>query len=141
MKNIIETMTNLVEKKVEHYKSDFYDHDLKTLENPEYNNYIWILRDSGTWLFPEDEASNIYSYCLKYDNSVIGFYKLDIKADTITLIKDPQPLKRFEIIYKNSNNVFLSHCSKIDAKSIEKCNLLAAKYMQPEYDYFEVKAV
>lgn len=133
---IIEKMTELVEKNTKYYKSDFYDHDLKQLESATDNNYIWILRTSGTWLFPENESSNIYEYCLT-DSSVIAYYKLDLKKDTLKAFK-PQPLKHYTVIYKNSDNVFIQHKTVIPALNLECAHVLAQKMMDSNYNYFEI---
>lgn len=134
----IEKMTMLVEKYVKHYKSDFYDHDLKNIEANK--NYIWILRDSGTWMFEKEKASTIYSYCLDHDESVIAFYEVDTRTGKVEKIVNPAPLQKFEVIYKNSNNVFMNRKLHIDAWDKGKCEMLARDYMPEEYDHFQIIA-
>lgn len=44
--NLIKKATKIVEDFMTIFKSDFYEHDLKTFN--ESNNFIWSLRQSGT---------------------------------------------------------------------------------------------
>ena len=57
---LLPVMTTIVEWMVNHYKSDFYDYDVATLikaatekEKEDVTSFIWLIRDSGTWLLPE----------------------------------------------------------------------------------------
>ena len=63
----------IVDSKVKYYQSDFYRHDNIILQdNPE--TFIWIVRESGTWLFTSkhpfaENAVNAYT-----DNDDYYFY-------------------------------------------------------------------
>ncbi len=49
MDEVLNQMQILVEKNVEHYKSDFYEHDISFYNGLENNSrFIWIVRNSGT---------------------------------------------------------------------------------------------
>ena len=57
--NVLDVMTDLVEKHVLFYKSDYYEHDIHTIQNTVGKSriadrrFLWLLRRYGTRLFRE----------------------------------------------------------------------------------------
>ncbi|MEK6190632.1 MAG: hypothetical protein N2A99_06550 [Carnobacterium alterfunditum] len=95
-KNFITEMMNIVEKKVKHYKADFYIHDIQKLHKSPENSLIWIIRDSGTHYidldspvaYSDDTSANMdYFQTLVKMNRIIGFYLVDRKENTLQKIK------------------------------------------------------
>ena len=88
-KELLNKMENIVKRYVKHYKSDFYDYDLHELKKENEKKYVWIVRESGTFLLdigklknPEKENDGtriIYNYYLD-DNR---YYKVDLKKGSI----------------------------------------------------------
>ena len=54
--NVLETMSSVVEWRVELYKSDFYSHDWDVIEGLKPSEFVWFVRNTGTHLVlpPED---------------------------------------------------------------------------------------
>lgn len=141
MKNrTLELMAEIVEKKVKHYKSDFYEHDTKSIMENEAGKFIWIVRECGTWIFKDEEISNTYSYYLEDKN--VDFYSVDTTTATVKKIpfNKREHLKHFRAIYKCSNNVFLQRKMEIDARDKQAAEKLAEKWMPEGYEYFEIYA-
>lgn len=68
-KELIDTMTGIVEKNVRFYKSDFYDYDKVNIEEKYLSDFraAWIIRDSGTYLikitnscYPDTDINAVY---------------------------------------------------------------------------------
>jgi len=55
--DLLDLMTKVTEGHVKHYKSDFYQFDvpkfMETAKSGETVSYIWLVRESGTWLLSE----------------------------------------------------------------------------------------
>lgn len=47
---VIEKMTKIALKKIKHYFTDFTKFDIPELVEAGGTNYIWLVRDTGTWL-------------------------------------------------------------------------------------------
>lgn len=57
---IINKMSRLVNRTVKHYKTDFTDYDIKTIEKAESEkaaSFLWILRECGTFLLSYDQET------------------------------------------------------------------------------------
>ena len=54
-------MENRVKREVKHYKEDFYQYDREQLNRRDREDdtfrLVWMTRNSGTWMFAEDDTS------------------------------------------------------------------------------------
>jgi len=118
MKELIEIMTEIVEKNVKNYKSDFYQHDIKHLTQYEEHPYveysdklIWITRESGTFLF------SVVEKLLRPDEKVIDndliTYKQHFNCEAGRLSE-----YRLKMYYGDSFEVWLIDKKKKTLKSI-----------------------
>lgn len=94
-KNVLTEMMHIVEKKVKHYKADFYIHDVQILHRNEKDLYIWVIRDSGTHFinldspvtYSDGECANLnYFNSLSRMNKLIGIYLVDRENDSLQKI-------------------------------------------------------
>ena len=46
--NVIETMATIVEKRVQLYKSDFYEWDMQLIDELHPREFVWLVRPTGT---------------------------------------------------------------------------------------------
>ena len=79
--SLIRKMTAELEKHCHYYKSDFYNYDIKTVANMRpYDDCIWLIRDTGTYLLPDPEmippvlASDNYLYFANIYMDASGYY-------------------------------------------------------------------
>lgn len=137
---VLEQMTAIVEKSVKHYKTDFYDYDMKDIKDGKSDKYIWIVRDCGTWLSASENISNTYSYYL--DDKSVAYYEIDMKRGTVKKIPfgKRERIKTFSVNYYHSQNVFMRREIKLDARNKEAAERMAANYMPEGYEYFVVFA-
>ena len=52
----------IAKKRVNHYLTDFYNYDKPIIERQEKAEYIWIVRECGTWLYRWEDAGEIHDY-------------------------------------------------------------------------------
>ena len=55
----IGVMRAIVEVRVENYKSDFYRHDIEWMKEKPDTPFIWIVRESGTHIYPFSKAIDL----------------------------------------------------------------------------------
>lgn len=48
--NVLKKMGEIAEKRVKHYKCDFYDYDLPWIKRDKPGEFVWMVRESGTHL-------------------------------------------------------------------------------------------
>lgn len=110
--DFIQALENIVNKFVNHYKSDFYDYDITKLQENNASHeatdkkLTFIVRDCGTWLIYTDDiskpgtgANTIYNYYLPGgpDNPKRNpnkYYELNLFDYSITPIKFDENGKR-----------------------------------------------
>lgn len=57
---LLGAMERAARRKVKFYFTDFTEHDLPRIMEAEPGSaFVWLLRNTGTWLFQADDASNI----------------------------------------------------------------------------------
>ena len=57
---LLEAMERAARRKVKHYFSDFTEYDVNTISGAERGSaFVWLLRNSGTYLFPADYCDGI----------------------------------------------------------------------------------
>ena len=134
----LDLMQQIVEKKVKHYKTDFYDYDVTRIREGGSEQYVWIVRESGTFLCKFSEVSNIYDYYV--DNRSVDFYLVNTENATITKIPfaEREHLDSFQVIYKCRDDVFAHFATTISARDKTACEHLAGKWMPDGYDHFEI---
>lgn len=108
MENIINQMAKIVEKKVKCNCSDFYKWDIEKLNERTDDNYIFIVRECGTFLLSlkalkeNENIQNIYNYCYEENENSKSrikphkFYMVNIKKGTVKPFK--KVVKLSEII-------------------------------------------
>jgi len=84
--NVLKTMAGIVEKRVELYKEDFYEHDLKFLLEKEPTEFAWMVRETGTHLMADTEAERVggdsWMHCYEvFKRSNKWFYHVRLRAD------------------------------------------------------------
>lgn len=64
---ILQKMTDTVEAVCEAYKSDFYEYDVQTIsEMKPYDERIWLVRDTGTYMPMDPEMVKMMITCSRY---------------------------------------------------------------------------
>ena len=56
--NVLAKMQELTEKHVKLYKTDFYDYDRPRIERKQPQEFVWMIRDTGTHLLFARELEN-----------------------------------------------------------------------------------
>lgn len=81
---VIGKMTEIALKKIKHYFTDFTKYDIPMLVESGGANYIWLVRDTGTWLINVDSQEKIDWHLLesmiKYSDEA---YWINLEAGTI----------------------------------------------------------
>ena len=81
---LIYKMSNIVKRHVKHYKTDFTILDITKIDNiineKAYGEYLWSVRDCGTWLIDADdtERKNLFNNVYGKDHR---WYTLTYTAD------------------------------------------------------------
>ena len=57
-----------------HFTDDLHKHDRLELYRNEYREFIWILRECGTWLIPNQDARDILKYCLSGGENYLYYH-------------------------------------------------------------------
>lgn len=85
---VIGKMTDIALKKIKHYFTDFTKYDIPILVESGGINYIWLIRDTGTWLSNIDSQEKIDWHLLE---SMITYsdeaYWVNLEAGTVKQIK------------------------------------------------------
>ena len=100
MQKIIEKMAEIVEKRIKHYKDDFYKYDIESLNSGESSVYVWAVRSCGTWLMTAENLKNgnskemyesLYnsnvSALQRGDKRIHKFFIVDIKNQTVKEVR------------------------------------------------------
>jgi len=92
-KELIGKMEKHVKRVLENFASDFYDHDVKEIEEyakeAEPPKLLWSIRESGTWLIPliPEQEERIEQIKEQYkDHRVIEYFIVDVKKGTLKKI-------------------------------------------------------
>ena len=80
---IIQTMAQIVEKKVKLYKSDFYKFDIRQMFRIGGDSeFVWFVRDTGTHLLSDDDDEHVWNkYYPMYKSCNDWFYHVKMHAD------------------------------------------------------------
>lgn len=101
-KILFDEMSKIVEKNVKYYKTDFYNIDVKSIENYDSNEFLWIVRESGTLILNINnlkyERSCDYISFLYYKETDVKLYKVNLQT---LKIKQLDYLKTFEKVIEN----------------------------------------
>lgn len=83
LEEVIGKMTDIALKKVKHYFTDFTKFDIPELVESGGANYVWLVRDTGTWLI---NVSMGYPN-LQLFEAMIGYsdeaYWINLEAGTV----------------------------------------------------------
>lgn len=82
---VIGKMTDIALEKIKHYFTDFTIYDIPTLVKSGGISYIWLVRDTGTWLIDIDHVGNAASCelletVIKYSDKA---YWINLEAGTV----------------------------------------------------------
>ena len=84
-KILFDKMAAIVEKHIKNYKTDFYETDIKIIDKYEYDEFFWIVRESGTQFLNINHLKYINScdytalmYFKNYKNAHL--YRINIKT-------------------------------------------------------------
>ena len=106
-------MTDLTDKYVKHHKDDLIIDFSILLNRKDLKNFIWILREEGTWMLEEstleekDSFSNVViEHCIK-NNQILKVFK-------ITVIKRTKKNNIYGIISEMTKKTFLKSLDKLD---------------------------
>lgn len=81
---VIEKMTKIALEKVKHYFTDFTKFDIPMLVESGGINYIWLIRDTGTWIVNINSQEKINCHLLE---SMIGYsdevYWINLEEGTV----------------------------------------------------------
>lgn len=83
IQEVIGKMTDIALEKIKHYFTDFTKYDIPMLIESGKSSYIWLVRDTGTWLVNIDDEEKI-DYLLE---SMINYsdeaYWINLEAGTV----------------------------------------------------------
>ena len=90
--DLLDSMSAIVERHTEHYKTDFYTHDRNALREAaqkhgqDERRFLWLCRDSGTWLLNERSVflRNTFEYntfVFYAENHMKGIYAYAVELD------------------------------------------------------------
>ena len=83
-------MENLV-KRYAANKDNFYSYDCPTINrNADEQNYIWIVREQGTWLCREERIGKFAPYTYCYNDKTARYYSVNIMEGEVKKIRDPR---------------------------------------------------
>ena len=106
-------MTDLTDKYVKHHRDDLIIDFSILLNRKDLKNFIWILREEGTWMLEEstleekDSFSNIViEHCIK-NNQILKVFK-------ITVIKRTKKNNIYGMISEMTKKTFLKSLDKLD---------------------------
>ena len=106
-------MTDLTDKYVKHHKDDLIIDFSILLNRKDLKNFIWILREEGTWMLEEstleekDSFSNVViEHCIK-NNQILKVFK-------ITVIKRTKKNNIYGMISEMTKKTFLKSLDKLD---------------------------
>lgn len=106
-------MTELTNKYVKHYKDDLLIDFSILLNRKDLKNFIWILREEGTWMLEEstleekDSFSNVVmEHCIK-NNQILKVFK-------IAVIKRTKKNNIYGMISEMTKKTFLKSLDKLD---------------------------
>lgn len=78
-------MLEIVQKKVKHYQTDFFVHDFYKLNTEtEKTAYIWAVRETGTWLIPEEDIEK-YRFLLAEKHAL---FAVNTKENSIKRLRN-----------------------------------------------------
>lgn len=85
IEEVIGKMTDIALEKIKHYFTDFTMYDIPTLVTSGGISYIWLVRDTGTWLIDIDHVGNAVSCellktVIKYSDEA---YWINLEAGTV----------------------------------------------------------
>ena len=106
-------MTDLTDKYVKHHKDDLIIDFSILLNRKDLKNFIWILREEGTWMLEEstleekDSFSNVViEHCIK-NNQILKVFK-------IAVIKRTKKNNIYGMISEMTKKTFLKSLDKLD---------------------------
>ena len=68
------TMAAIVESRIKFFKSDFTYHDCLHLSRMPETEFIWIVRDCGTWFLSQAASSEILDYCIAHNPDAVYYH-------------------------------------------------------------------
>lgn len=88
---LLESMERIAKRTVKHYFSDFTDYDVKTVREAETGkSYVWLLRETGTYLLQADSLGminavfsnmhNVACYAVVFGHAANTLQKLDVQT-------------------------------------------------------------
>ena len=106
-------MTDLTDKYVKHHRDDLIIDFSILLNRKDLKNFIWILREKGTWMLEEstleekDSFSNVViEHCIK-NNQILKVFK-------IAVIKRTKKNNIYGMISEMTKKTFLKSLDKLD---------------------------
>ena len=106
-------MTDLTDKYVKHHKDDLIIDFSILLNRKDLKNFIWILREEGTWMLEESTleekdsfANVVIEHCIK-NNQILKVFK-------ITVIKRTKKNNIYGMISEMTKKTFLKSLDKLD---------------------------
>lgn len=84
---IIGGMTEIALKKIKHYFTDFTKYDLPQIVEAKQGRYLWLVRDTGTWLIDINNNICIDDFLLYQIGSSNSAYDININEVYIEEIK------------------------------------------------------
>lgn len=89
--SLLESMERIAKRTVKHYFSDFTEYDVKTVKEAETGkSYVWLLRETGTYLLQADSLDminavfsnmrNVACYSLVFGRTANTLQKLDVQT-------------------------------------------------------------
>lgn len=117
LQELLSKMESHVLKEVEHYRSDYYEYDVPSLEKVKDGKKIWATRESGTHLLSIDRPSTLAT--LEYYTRNANWYIIEKHGDdySLTQIKYEKLHDEVKDIVKNIKTY---QCEVIDQEGYTK---------------------
>ena len=82
--NIIKNLEKIVNRHVKSYKDDFYDYDINTILDSKRDDYIFIVRECGSYLFPIESFEDDNKRC--NCSRIVTYYQMTEPSHKFFLI-------------------------------------------------------
>ena len=125
--DLIASMELIVLSHMDCYQSDFYEHDILTLEramestDPADRSFIWLCRKCGTWLLSEKDTlikpSHAYITLCFYEEQGMSDEILAFAVD-VTYMKNGRPIGNLSLMD------YRSYCQHVREKALDAGSLL-----------------
>ena len=107
--SLLENMERIAKRTVKHYFSDFTEYDVKTVKQAETGkSYIWLLRETGTYLLQTDSLNMINAVFCNMDNTACYVLVFGSAANTLQKLDVKQTAEKYARLLQKENNELIA---------------------------------